>query len=234
MAGYITWLTPQMPRLPVLLRETFEGTRLRAMSDGEHLRVPEALSHLWLGLHCGLNYAEEIGACSPTNAKDLRVECWDAFLALGRDLGQLVEEERPSRRFLRVLLTLITQNRAILLPKDTAMDNPQAGIDFLGWHDEDVLYLLPEAAFTVVSRFCRDSGEPFVSRPDRIKQDLIKEGISDCDSGRRTGTAWLAGKTRRVLKLKVDMIETLLGEEVPDLTGPHHSHHFRGEERDAL
>jgi len=122
MAGYISWLTPQMSEMPSLLRETFEGVRARAASSGNHLRIPEALAHLWLGLHCGLTYATDIGACSADEAENLRESCWDALLRLGANQGQLVEEERPSRRFLRVLSTLIAQNRVTLLPKNETQD----------------------------------------------------------------------------------------------------------------
>ena len=107
LAGYIAWLAPQMRTLAPLLRETFQGVRARASADGEHLRVPEALAHLWIGLHAGLKYAEEIGACSEGQGEALRARGWEALRALGRAQGRLVESERPTRRFLRLLLTLV-------------------------------------------------------------------------------------------------------------------------------
>jgi hypothetical protein len=75
MAGYVSWLAPQIPSLFPLLKETFERTRARATSAGDHLRVPEALAHLWIGGNCALQYAEDIGACSAAEAEDLRRQC---------------------------------------------------------------------------------------------------------------------------------------------------------------
>lgn len=184
MAGYIAWLTPQMPTIPALLRKTFEGARARSIADGEHLRIPEVLAHLWLGLHCGLTCAEEIGACSASEAEDLRGQGWEALLSLGRAQGRLVEEERPTRRFLRVLLTLITQRRVLLLPRDEGGEGFSDGPPLIGWQDEEALYLTPEAAVQAVGRFCRDGGEPFPFREERLKRDLAKEGLSECDPGR--------------------------------------------------
>ncbi len=215
MAGYLRWLAPQMPTLPGLLSQTFAGARARATADGEHLRVPEALAHLWLGLHSGLTCAEEISACSRAEAEQLRAEGWVALLALGRAQGRLVEEERPTRRFLAVLLTLVTQRRAVLLPKEEDGKGIRAGMDLLGWQDDEALYLLPEAAFQAVARFCRESGELFPIRQERLKKDLAKEGLMECDPGRYTRTVKIAGRTRRVLSLKRAGVETLLGETFP-------------------
>ena len=95
MAGYISWLAPQMAKLHDALKETFEGTRERAACLG-HLRVPEVLAHLWVGLQCALSYAEEIGAVGSVEADDLLGECWGALVALGRDqVRQLEDERRP-------------------------------------------------------------------------------------------------------------------------------------------
>jgi hypothetical protein len=86
MAGYIGWLNAQMDVLPGLLRETFEEARALATSGG-HLRVPETLAHLYLGVNTGLCYAEEIGACSAAQAEELRERAWAALLALGHASG---------------------------------------------------------------------------------------------------------------------------------------------------
>jgi hypothetical protein len=122
MAGYIHWLAPQMPELPALLGETFTGARDCAKVVGAHLRVPEVLAQLWLGVHCALNYAEETGACSRTAASKLRHDCWASLVALGNDQARLIESERPSRRFLRVLLALIVQGKSVLIAKDDAKE----------------------------------------------------------------------------------------------------------------
>ncbi len=235
MAGYISWLEPQMSQMPSLLRETFKGVRARATSSGNHLRIPEALAHLWLGLHCGLTYAEEIKAISAVEAKVLLENCWTALSSLAKTQGQFIEEERSSHRFLRVLAALITQGRAALLPKDETGSDLQNNTELLGWRDEDHLYLIPEAAFMAVSRFCRDTGEPLSTRQGRLKRDLSEEKISEVDQGRLTTTIKIETKTRRVLRLKIEAIEDLLGEEFPATVTGIHRYHQSGEgERDVL
>jgi Domain of unknown function (DUF3854) len=216
MAGYVGWLAPQMGTLPEVLRSTFDDVRARASGGGgEHRRVPEAQAHLWLGLDCGLNYAEEIGACSKTQAQDLRDQGWETLLDLGHAQGRLVETERPSRRFLSVLLALVTQRKAVLLERGDAGDDLRPGFDLVGWQDDEALYLIPEAAFGAVSRACRDSNEPFPVRFSRLMRDLTLEGFSECDVGRHTTTAKVAGRSKRVLKLTRAAVTALLGEDFP-------------------
>jgi len=216
LAGYIAWLVPQMEKLPTLLRETFDGARARATADGEHLRVPETLAHLWIGLHSAFTYAEEIGACSPAEAEELRGQCWDALLALGRAQGRIVEDQRPTRRFLEVLLALVTQGRGILLSKDDlGSGRKNGGPELLGWQDDECLYLIPEAAYQAVSRFCREAGEPFPVREVRLRSDLAREKLSDPDPGRQTAKVRVGVQRRRVLRLKRGAVEDFLGEEFP-------------------
>lgn len=215
MAGYLAWLVPQMPKLPELLRETFAGTRAVLSNDATHLRIPEALCHLWLGLHSGLSYAVEVGACSHEEADGLRSECWDALLTLGRMQGSLVTGEQPVRRFLETVVALLTQRRALLLPKDDAEGNVKPEDNLIGWQDDEWLYLIPEAAFAAVVRFCRDSGEPFSLNRKRLYWELRQDGISEGDAEHQTTTARLGGRTRRILKVNRPEVERLLGEAVP-------------------
>jgi hypothetical protein len=213
MAGYVNWLAPQIPQLPALLRETFLGARDRAKLEGAHLRVPEILAQLWLGLQCALNYAEEIGACSRDEAEVYRDECWEALLVLGNDQVRLLEAARPPRRFLRMLLILVVQGKGLLLSKDSSpVGSVLPGSSLLGWLDEEYLYLLPEAAYQAVAHFCRDAGEPFATTFEALKSELKDEGLSVVEKGRRTITTWVSGHSHRVLQLKRALVEDLLGE----------------------
>jgi hypothetical protein len=212
MAGYLSWLAPQMDDLPILLKETFLGARARATSGTEHLLIPEAAAHLWLGIHSALTYAQDIGAIKTDEAERTLDDCWDAFIAIGKDQATLVEEEQPTRRFLGVLHTMLTQRRAILIDKSESIPDPRPGVDFVGWRDPDYVYLLPEATFQAVARFCHDTGD-HLPRSDRLKRDLKKDGISKTDTDRLTATVKIGGHTKRVLQLENDSMCRVLGLE---------------------
>jgi hypothetical protein len=214
MAGYLLWLAPQMGKLPSLLRESFTDARARSVGDG-HLRIPSALANLWLGLDCALQYAQEVRAITESEYETLEAKCWTALMNVGAKQTRSVEAERPSRRFLSVLATLVGQGRAILLQKDCVARGDGGDAADVGWQDDKFIYLLPDAAFQSVARFCRDAGEYFPVRSDRLWKDLNQERISDCAEGRNSTTATLGRQKRRVAKLFRDRVEDLIGEAWP-------------------
>jgi len=212
MAGYVLWLAPQMDKLPGLLRRAFDDTRNTGAFGGQHLRVPGSFAHLWLGIDCALSYAVEIGAISRTDADAVRSRSSNALGEVTARQAQCVESERPSRRFLSVLATVLTQRRAVLLERDLDPASHPGSPEIVGWHDDEFLYLMPDAAFNSVARFCKETGEFFPVRSERLLRDLSKEGFSDSVEGRNTAAVTLGGRKRRVVRLWRDRVEELLGE----------------------
>ena len=212
MAGYVEWLAPQMDELPAKLKEAFLGTRTLATTGAEHLRIPEATAHLWLGIDMALQYAQEIGAVEAKESDRIIDECFGAFIQIGKDQAALVEEEQPTRRFLTVLQTIITQGRATVVDKSESVPESKPGIDFIGWRDADNFYLLPDATFQAVARFCRDTGD-HLPRSERLRRDLKKDGLSKTHKDRLTATAWVGTKSQRVLQLDIAAVSKALGVE---------------------
>ena len=220
MAGYVLWLAPQIPKLRKKLAKVFEKARRKATARGRHLRIPEVIAHLWLGMESGFGYAEAVGACPHAEAETLRAEGWEALTELAAVQSKALEEERPSVRFFQVLANLLTQGKATIFPREQSeFGNDYTGrAEFLGWHDKDALYLLPAASFRAVSRFWDESGEPLAVRPGRLLQDLGKEGLTECATGRNSYVVKIKGKNHRVLKVRCPAVAALLGEEFPPLS----------------
>jgi len=218
MSGYIGRLRAFMyaSDLPAQLDDRFREVRERAAVDG-HLRIPETIAHLWLGLDEGLTYAETIGACTAREAEMLRSEAWAALMAGGAAQALLVRDERPTLRFLRGLATLITQGHVFLLSKDEPTEptgQRQLG-ELAGWFDAAGHYLLPEAAYTAVSRFYRDGGEPFPVDQRRLCRELCDEGLADHEDGRHVKMTRVGSETKRLLSLRGEAVERALGEPLP-------------------
>jgi hypothetical protein len=217
MAGYISWLAPQMDTLISTLGDVFRSTRARAEKSGAHLRIPETLAHLWIGIDVGLHYAEEIKACDPVEAADIRDESWEALVERARIQSQLVDEEKPTRTFLGTLGTLLVQKRVVLLPKEDSGEGFHGDAALIGWQDDEYLYLLPDAAFQAVARFTRDAGDQFPIRENRLRQDLVQEGFTKHDPGHTTCTVRVGGAVRRAICLRRAAISEFLGVESPAL-----------------
>ena len=215
MAGFITWLAPQMDELPATLRTAYAEARVRATEGNEHLRLPGVLATLWIGLDYALRYAVEVGAIEDARATEIQGQCWDALLQIGKQQAHIIEGERPSRRFLSALAAMLAQGRAVLLRRESSHDDYLGTGAIVGWQDTDFVYLIPDVAYQAVARFCRDAGEFFPVRCDRLIRDLNREGLSECSDGRNTATVRVGGQVRRVVRLKRIESEALLGEPLP-------------------
>jgi hypothetical protein len=223
MAGYLTWLAPQMPGLGSSLRERFNAARARANEAADtHLRIPEALANVWVGVTLGLDFAQHVGALEASTRETIETDGWDALLALGRTQGQSVRDEDPAQRFVRTLDTVLLQRKAQVLastasePRDP--DKGERFIETLGWQDPEFFYLLPEATYTFVARACREAGT-FLPAEGRIRSALVKAGVAVADAGHTTSAARVGGKVRRVLKLSKEAVGKMLLPLSPPVTG---------------
>ncbi len=216
LAGYLDWLAPAMPTIRPRLTEVFRATRALALQDG-HLRVPEAIAHVWVGFDAGVGYAVEVGACSPQQADELRSAGWAELVELARAQALLVGDEHPAVQFLKTIHTLVTQRRVLLLGRDDPGDEVRREDCLIGWQGDVALLLLPEASYQAVARFYREAGEAFAVREDRLRRDLVHEGIVQPGAdGRHTRVVKIAGRNRRVLWVDRARAQTLLGEAFPE------------------
>lgn len=214
MSAYIAWLAPKMATLGAALREAFLRYRT-ARSDGAvaHRRVPQNLAQLAIGLDTYLDFAEAIGAVTAEIRQTLETRVSAVLTDLAEQQQQALAVERPVERFLRGLLALLMSKQNVLVDK-MAVDTAEPPI-MLGWADEAWLLLIPEASYRAIARFYREAGEPFPTRQGRLCEELVEAGLADHDDGHLTRLVRIGAKRRRVLRLDLDKVETLLGEEFP-------------------
>jgi hypothetical protein len=215
MSGYLHWLAMQMGTLPAQLHSEFREMRHLATKDRTHLRVPETVAHLALGLDCGLAYAQEIGACDAVEADELRMKCWESLMNRAKANAAIVEANRPTILFIEVLQTLLDQKKISIIAK-TVLPDARHDTSFVGWEDEGNYYFIPNAIYQAVARFCREAGESFPVGQTRLQQDLRREHLSQTETNRTTCTVWIAGVSRRVLCLRKSAVATVLGQAGPD------------------
>ncbi len=122
-----------------------------------------------------------------------------------------IETERPTRRYLEVLAELVAQGTARIAElADTA---PRlADKDFLGWRDDDFLYLLPGESYRRVSEFVRQQGRYFGIKETALRKALAEEGVLHKENAENsTSRIRVQDKQVRVLKLDRRVIEKLYG-----------------------
>ena len=122
MRGFIEWLAPRIPTLETSLPDTRAERRRHFEMEGAHLRQPEALANLYVGLDLFLGFAEEVGAMDGARAGSCETRALSTFGGMaGRLLARHVEAD-PAERFVDALGTLLHQRSVRLL--DRASDLP--------------------------------------------------------------------------------------------------------------
>ena len=226
--GFIEWIAPQYEKLTETLPASIEEIRACVRSKGQHLRQPEVVAHLYVGLDMFLTFAVEVGACELIWADKLRKEALETLIALTTEQSDRILQQHPTRRFLSILRELFTQGRAHLRDAKTNQEPAAAeqlgwdveegyakeghgqglrpGDDQLGWADADFLYLMPEVAYRVAAKFCEEAKAPFPVKKETLLKALADEGYSvyeGHDKGKRRNTAVISvqGSSHRVIKI---------------------------------
>ncbi|MCG3140708.1 MAG: DNA primase [Anaerolineae bacterium] len=211
LAGFLQWLAPQWADLEPRIAETWRELRTRSQREGQHLRLPESIASLFVAFDLALRYAEEIDAISAADAQTLLNAGWAALRETGDKQHRHIETERPTRRYLEVLAELVAQGTARIAElADTA---PRlADKDFLGWRDDDFLYLLPGESYRRVSEFVRQQGRYFGIKETALRKALAEEGVLHKENAENsTSRIRVQDKQVRVLKLDRRVIEKLYG-----------------------
>jgi DNA primase catalytic core len=211
MRGYIEYLAGQMDKLPNQLSEDFFGYRELATKAGQHLRLPEAVAWLSIGMDKALEYFEHVGVLNSQKREALFKQAWDVFLDMAERQSARLMEEKPSEKFLNALAELLMAG--VVFTKNIYYPNEQTNmqIAFIGWHDDSWFYLLPEIVYKEVVKLYTAQGRIFPVTQKRLWKYLEQENLiqAEYSSGRanRTVQGTFDGKRVRVLKLTASAVK---------------------------
>jgi len=213
LVGYLSWIAGQWDHLAEELPRVQLAQRARLLGEmaGQHLRIPDVLATLYLGLDVGLTHAVEVGALTEAQAQGWRERGWEALKAGAEAQARRIEQERPTLRFLEVLGNLLAQGRVRL--KRARSEQSMGGGEDIGWYDDDYIYLLT-ASYNVVARFLRDEGAHFPVKERALHKALVEEGyLVRSSEDRFTDRYWDGERHYRVLRL----LRAKVGEQVDAL-----------------
>lgn len=234
MRGFIEWLAPQHDLLTKTLPAQVDEIRSLVRLSGQHLRQPEIVAHLYIGIDLMLHCAVDQRACDSSWAEELRAESLETLVELTSAQSERIRQERPAHRFLTILKEMLTQRRVHLcsvrngIPDDaesfgwrsSAGANPsddwRGEGEQLGWVDDQYLFLMPQVAYHAVAKFSEEARTPFPVKRETLLKALAEEGISvtasdDKGHQRNTVVERLAGEPRRVLKIRRTAFQAEVG-----------------------
>lgn len=204
MTHYILWLQRKLDELKKGLRKQWKLWRDQARTEQTHPRLFGEVAWLYAGLTLALDFMSESGVIDSAEAAEMSKKGWEIFVKLAEEQGSRVEEQRPGKRFVAALASLVDQGKVVFWSKDD--DEPRKAGPWetpIGWTEGDTYLLLnPQAAYAVVHEFCSKTGEPFTFKQTAVWKDLQRLGYSVCNTGRYQATTRVYGKNRWVVKLR--------------------------------
>ncbi len=192
---------------------------------------------LLLALGCWLDLLTECGALHAARASELLSQARDVVLGIARRTGEYAGEERPGRRFLDLVQTLLRQGRAHLrplagtreldAPRDpVAWGWPRAGdaptSPCLGWVDEaqGLAYLVPTATLREVAEYSRNLPRKFLVSQEALGRDLDSCGLlARKDEGRLLYRRRIGAERHYVWALSAADLRPERAEDAQDAEG---------------
>ena len=213
MRGYIEYLRDDFDSLGARLQEKHERTRelVRSSSD-PHARLAENISHIYLGLDMGMEFAVTVGAITEKEADGHRDCGLNVLIELTNQHGKSLLDDRPVEAFLSAIREGLASGRAWLAPRsngDEAVGHDKPGSEKLGWVDGEGVYLLPDTAFRFAMGRLDYRGGVHISQR-QLKKMLDQEGYlltNPSEQARLEANRWCEGATRRVIWLRPSALE---------------------------
>lgn len=217
MGGFVQWLAGEYEDLKTKFDQLVCDHRAAARCGNGHARTPEILANLQAAFELFSEFALTAGAISSLQKDRLSAACWEALRSIAADQAKHQGETEPTARYIEILRSALTSGRAHLaertrgLPKDFHEScgwrradggswNPLG--ECIGWIDADTIYLDPTAAYTVVQKSGRDSGEVLAVSEQTLRKRLHERRLlASTDQSRETLTVRrsICGSSRSVL-----------------------------------
>ena len=208
MAGYIDWLRLHLDGIEDRLRGRFVARRAEFHASENHLRAPEALAHLVVGIELFSQFAVDVGVFSKREAGHFVDEAVSILRRLGDVQGDTVAEEDAPGRFMRQLLELVAQGKVEIVENREEKLVQVGAIQQIGWRDQDAAYLLPDATFSVVTSAMRAAGAPMPLKASTLWSRLRDAGqIRPGDVGHLTSKQKCGGGRPRVIVMSLQALE---------------------------
>lgn len=196
MAGFCRFVAPLMAGMKDRIQVAIESARETFAGETAHRRTPDNIAQLAAGFRLFLDFAVDAGAIGDEEAADLWDRAWRAYGAIVEEQDREQASDEPAGQFVALLLAALRSGAAHVSSPDKTPPEPRHnpklwGWDgdapagpWIGWLDDDDLYLECQAAFAAVQRLSRDAGTPLLLTPATLGKRLKQRGLLASTDGR--------------------------------------------------
>lgn len=167
VAGFVQWLAPQIVAVRAELAALAHERRTR-IPAGVHARTADAIAQLSAAWTMWLRYVVHVGAATEREATAIEGEVWETLTWLASEQADAQRASDPVERFRTLLFAALTAGDAHVASLGSPSLPPPDGESWgwrrdetgslkprgrcIGWHDEQGLYLEPDAAYGAALR----------------------------------------------------------------------------------
>ncbi|MCC7542397.1 MAG: DUF927 domain-containing protein [Deltaproteobacteria bacterium] len=181
-----------------------------------HSRTAGNVAQLYVGILLVSDVANQAGALDAAERDRLRNDAFEALVAVGRRQASLAEDESPAEQYVRTLSGLLASGALWLAPRSASVAaEPPRGARTVGWRDDEWGYVLPTVAWEEVSRALKVSGAGLPVSPRMLYQEMLAREwlVADPDGKHQGRVLNVGGKSKRVLKLPIEVLEGAPGSD---------------------
>mgnify|MGYP002508237183 FL=1 len=222
MYAYTEWMKEtylcdddRYARFLEMLAEEYQNERacwratLREKKVKFHDRIPDTLACLQLGFNYVMGFLLHSGVLMQRDVDEITERFTTIMFNHAANQSKAVEQDRPTHIFIRKLLAMLDCGQVCVVPASDCDGLLPSGC--LGYEDEEHYYLFFESTQRAVKKFCDDQGEGFTISTKALGKALADEGFINTDTGENTRTMRFGSKTKRVLLLRKEMVEKVMG-----------------------
>jgi hypothetical protein len=209
MSGYLLWLSQGYSTLRTRVHQRIRELRLSATKSDQHLRTPENLANLGVGIEMFLKFALAKQAITPVEFQKRWDHCWETLITLGAAQNVQQQNEDPIREALRLLASADQAGQIFFRCPDGSEvgQNSQAlrTDNFIGWrNDENSDWLCePNRLYAKIKRLFEEQGRTLPLKKSDLFQRMIDRGYlprSD-EPDRYTVKRKIDGERKRVIAI---------------------------------
>ena len=183
-------------------REEFRKSGIRC-----HGRVPEAVTHLQMGMDFFLLFLKEKEVMDEESNAEIQQRFKKILYRLAARQAESIDQDKPTHKFIRKLYALLESNQAYVDDK-----NKPGELGFgtcLGYQDDTFLYLHSELCHKVVRKFCEEQGENFSYTHKSLLKAMAEEGLILPGKEQNTRPLRVGNKQKRVIFLYREKAERI-------------------------
>ena len=234
MVRFIQYLCRNWNDIVGNIRTRYSDIRQGFQRANAHLQTADQLSPIYIALNCYLNFAQEAGAINQEMKLNLLNEAHATLGELGTRQQQRLQEENPIKKFVGILQELFAHRKIYVKsmdggvpddavqwgynnPQITGIDNPspEGGAEWIGYVDEHLLYLFPDALMKKVTGSMLAQGESFPVGKNTLfgllaGEQMIVQGVEpDKPTPVNTPKKTIRGNSARYLQLRKSIFAEL-------------------------